>query len=549
MSIASDRISTSSDVPLSRDEYLSWDELMDESMFPPTSTQHPEISLQRRPCCEFFEKDTFKRTLCDICGFSEMHQLARCSLSDDSGLIDSTVLDRFGNTPLHHAAAAGNTVRVLQLISSAGIVQARNTSGETCLHVLRLKGGDISPEYLEILRKASSFGFQFSVRDYYGTTAADKLDELGKEWEISSSRMMEATEILFHSDTEEVVDITNPFHAQVSWASLGRRSLNQLKARAGSSKLIRVKKVNPKYELNSNGDTKLIAALKSWSQRPKSQAELEDLIHESDIHMRDRRGYTALAISARQGLEEATSLLLQQDANPNTRSNQKTGVVAHAEIALTQARKEGKDLLYARIFVCLSLLIDYGGKAVVDAYDEYTLPDRTSNKGKQFLGRRPTIRRPNTQRRIAVDEFFGGSDNLPLELQLHSGCIPPAELEETQLSEMPDEPVRSELQGDYHHAEYPLPLSRLPYSPLPYSPLPYQFPMTELRALHHHRSKKPKLNSGSDFTLMYNQKIRRPAKGRVVELEANQRIKFEDRKQRRRGVPLVVGRARAKIFL
>ncbi|PMD38787.1 hypothetical protein L207DRAFT_634785 [Hyaloscypha variabilis F] len=533
MSIASDRISTSSDVPLSRDEYLSWDELVDESAFPPTSTQHPETSLQRRDCCEFFEKDTFKRTLCDICGFSEMHQLARCSLSDDSGLIDSSVLDRFGNTPLHHAAAAGNTVRVLQLISSFGIVRARNTSGETFLHVLRLKGGDAFPEYLEILRKASRFGFQFSVLDYYGSTTADKLGELGMELEVSSSRMMEATEILCPFDAFAQKERQEPGFG-----------LNRLKNKFGSSKRSRVKEDNPMYELDSNGDTKLIATLKSWSQRPKSRAELEDLIHESDIHMRDRRGYTALAIAARQGLVEATSLLLQQGANPNTRSKQKTGVVAHATAALTQAKKEGKDLLHARILTCSSLLIDYGGKAVVDAYDEYALPDRTSNKRKQFLGRRPTIRRPNTQHRIAVDEFFGGSDNLPLELQLHSGCIPPAELEETQLSEMPDEPVRSELQGDYHHAEYPLPLSRLPYSPLP-----YQFPMTELRALHHHRSKKPKLNSGSDFTLMYNQKIRRPAKGRVVELEANQRIKFEDRKQRRRGVPLVVGRARAKIFL
>jgi hypothetical protein len=56
MSIASDRISAPSDVPLSRDEHLSWDELVDESMFPPTSTQHPETSLQRRTCCEFLRR-------------------------------------------------------------------------------------------------------------------------------------------------------------------------------------------------------------------------------------------------------------------------------------------------------------------------------------------------------------------------------------------------------------------------------------------------------------------------------------------------------------
>ncbi|PMD17839.1 hypothetical protein NA56DRAFT_727881 [Hyaloscypha hepaticicola] len=643
------RISTSSDVPLSRQEYLSWDELVDESMFPPTSTQHPQTSLQRRSCCEFFEKDTFKRTLCNICGFSEMHQLARCSLSDDSGLIDSSLLDRFGNTPLHHAAAAGNTVRVLQLISSAGIVQARNTSGETCLHVLRLKG-DVFPEYLEILRKASSFGFQFSVRDYYGTTAADKLDELGKGLEIGSSRMMEATEILFPSDVEDVPIPTSPLHAPVSWVSPGRHiftrkerkeqgvGLNRIKNKLGYSKPSRAKEVNPKYELDSNGDTKLIATLKSWSQRPKPQAQLEDLIRESDIHMRDLRGYTALAIAARQGSREATSLLLQQGANPNTRSNQKTGVVAHATVALGQAQKEGKDLLYARILSCLTLLIDYGGKAVVDAYDEYALPDRTPNKGKQLFGRTLSIRRPSTQRRIAVDEFFGCSDDLPL--QPHSDRIPTPELADTQLSEMPAlEPIQPELEDHNHSAEVcPLPLLPVPFlfamselrderqrnsaspldtlteeCPLPLSPLPHLFAMSELRADSHHRPKKLKLDSGSDFTSMHNHEILRPfpspliaasqqsgdpkknceclsnctsietrtsehtenfswrndsqpdqiaeigssgygkqmsglEKGKAIELEANQRIKFEERKRRRRGVRLMVGRRKILLY-
>jgi len=46
---------------------------------------------------------------------------------------------------------------------------------------------------------------------------------------------------------------------------------------------------------------------------------------------------------------------------------------------------------------------------------------------------------------------------------------------------------------------------------------------------------------------MHNHEILGPEKGKVVELEANQRIKFEDRKRRRRGVPLVV--RRANIFL
>jgi hypothetical protein len=367
MSIASDRISSSRDVPFSCVEYLSWEELVDESIFPSTSTQHPQTSLQRRSCCEFFEKDEYKRTLCNVCGFSEMHQLARCSLSDDSGLIDSSLLDRFGNTPLHHAAAAGNTVRVTQLMSSVGPLHARNTSGETFLHVLHLEGGDLFPEYLEILRKASGLSFQFSTRDYNGISAADKLNELLMGWELGQSRIREATQILFpfgfqisdgledDSISPNLSDVRNIPETRFIQGKDQKKqgfSLSLLKNKLGNSKLKRVKETEAKYELDSNGDTKLIATLKNWPEKPESRAQLEHLIRESDIHMRDRRGYTALAIAARQGLREAASLLLQHGANPNARSNQNTGVVAHATAALAQAQKEGKDLLYARILSC-----------------------------------------------------------------------------------------------------------------------------------------------------------------------------------------------------
>jgi hypothetical protein len=302
-------------------------------------------------------------------------------------------------------------------------------------------------------------------------------------------------------------------------------------------------------------------------------------------------------------------------------------VVTHATEALGQAQKEGKDLLYARILSCLTLLTDYGGKAVVDAYDEYALPDQTSNKGKQLFGRRPSIRRPSTQRRIEVDGFFGCSDDLLVELP--SACIPTPELADTQLSEMPAlEPIGPELE-DYNHPaeECPLPLSPVPFlfamselrdernsaspldtlneeCPLPLSPLPHVFAMSELRDDSHHRPKKQKLDSGSDFTSLRNHEILGPfpspliaatqqskdpkknceylsnctsietrttehtenfswrndsrpdqigssgygkqmsglEKGKAIELEANQRIKFEERKRRRRGVRLMIGR-------
>jgi hypothetical protein len=131
-------------------------------------------SLVDRPCCNFFEKDKEIRKVCNVCGFTDMHQLARYSMSDDLGVIDCAARDRFGNLPLHHAAAEGNTIRVNQLItavsdqSSALDINHRNTSGETFLHVFRIADPQDFPEYIEVLSNALSNGFLFSALDYSG---------------------------------------------------------------------------------------------------------------------------------------------------------------------------------------------------------------------------------------------------------------------------------------------------------------------------------------------------------------------------------------------
>jgi hypothetical protein len=180
---------------------------------------------------------------------------------------------------------------------------------------------------------------------------------------------------------------------------------------------------------------------------------------------------------------------LQHGANPNTRSNQKTGVVAHATAALAQAQKEGNDLLHARIYSCLTLLIDHGGRAAVSVYDEYTLPDRSPGKGKQPFGRRPLMRRLRTP--LHTTEDNSGH-------QLHSECIQPSKLADTQFDL--SEKSAKELVG---------PELEDPECPLPLPPLPLLFPMSEMRADSHHRPKKPKLDSRSEFTSMRNHEILR----------------------------------------
>jgi len=147
--------------------------------------------------------------------------------------------------------------------------------------------------------------------------------------------------------------------------------------------LRRPKEQEKQVVIDDNDNTSLIAALKMWRQQSLSPRELENLLRQSNIHMRDNRGYTALAIAARYGVRNAATLLLKHGANPNTRSYQGTSVLEYATACLYQAKNEKKDQLYANILACVVLLADNGAKAVASVFDEYTMPtSRNSNSAQ-----------------------------------------------------------------------------------------------------------------------------------------------------------------------
>jgi ankyrin repeat protein len=89
--------------------------------------------------------------------------------------------------------------------------------------------------------------------------------------------------------------------------------------------------------------------------------------------MRERRGYTALAVAARLGLRDTCHLLLENSANPNTRSYQGTSVITHATVHLTQAQQKDDNELYSRILSCIVHLTNHGAKAIVSDYDEFSI--------------------------------------------------------------------------------------------------------------------------------------------------------------------------------
>lgn len=90
-------------------------------------------------------------------------KLQDCQKSGNGELQDVHSIDRFGNTPLHYAAAAGNTENMLQLMVFSNIVRGpvRKAFGETFMHILHLDGCERFAEFLEILKRAEQLGIPF----------------------------------------------------------------------------------------------------------------------------------------------------------------------------------------------------------------------------------------------------------------------------------------------------------------------------------------------------------------------------------------------------
>jgi hypothetical protein len=179
-------------------EFMNWDNLEDTLTFSDEAIHCPEISLDWRPCCNYFGEMPALGTECATCGTKEVHHLARSKKGSE---ITSMDIDRFGNTTLHHAAAAGNLSSIAQFLKTYGSIPktqpfSRNTSGETFLHVLRFNDPSNFETFLEILKCAVLLGFSFSTRDDYGRNITQKFLGYARDWYIDVNQLREAQEIL-----------------------------------------------------------------------------------------------------------------------------------------------------------------------------------------------------------------------------------------------------------------------------------------------------------------------------------------------------------------
>jgi ankyrin repeat protein len=412
--------STGAELNLSSNEQRSWDELVDETQLAPSAQSRPihrEISLTSRPCCAAIGAiDSLdQESLCSICDFSGAHNQGRHCVEILNRGLESIVFphfvgntDRFGNTPLHFAAASVHiSTAALKIVITRGVnINAKNTSGESFMHVLNVPAlGDVA-EYIDLLRFLQNHDFRFLDRDHHGRTVAHKFFEGAKLWEINM-RHLEEIFLRLRVDFSAVDNLGYDFGLNdlvSSWKSAALVEENETMSHGKLSSL-RARHCDPQYLMvdyramlqsqnqkvkswvgmvgvrslakwvDINGDTPLTAVVKYWPENEDERPLLNMVRYlvdrGCDIHARDRQGCTALAIAAKRGLRPAVSSLLVLRASVNTRSYRGTSTLYYATTSLQHAKDSGNNRLYAMIISCISLITDWGAKMEPTVYDEF----------------------------------------------------------------------------------------------------------------------------------------------------------------------------------
>jgi ankyrin repeat protein len=391
---------TDCQTPLTEAAQAVWDELVDESKLTPHVPIRPtyiEISLTNiRPCCG---SKVVSSLPCKICGINDMHlhnEDNAFGYRDGRSTLSKFQLNRrdyFDNTPLHYAAASRNASlsSIKYLIHKGADILAKNTSGETFLHVLNVERIGGIKKYFALLKLLEDRQFPFSIRDYHGRTIAHCFFEAVDLKKIPTKVFEQIVSILKpdiyaldnlghdfrHGNTwpqrkmkvwEDLCKNTPHFHIDFNLVLTTmpiQRSL-MLEIDEGTTSVTWI---------DHHGDTLLVSLLKNCDEMADDLA-LEEIVKKiiekgAEINMRDTNGDTALAVAVRRGFRPAAKALLAAGANPNTRSYKGVGILAQAVQEIQRATTDNATRLYARIFSCATLIIDHGAKDKPTVYDEY----------------------------------------------------------------------------------------------------------------------------------------------------------------------------------
>jgi len=142
-------------------------------------------------------------------------------------------------------------------------------------------------------------------------------------------------------------------------------------------------------KIDIDGNTPLSALVKTWkpSLLHDDLSDLATIVLEmiragANIHARDRKGDTVLAIAASQGMRQAVVVVLNRNpgkitprsnhcANVNYRNNSGISILSQACKALRKAKFDEDEKSYAAIMSCCTLLIDAGAQMEPTEQDEW----------------------------------------------------------------------------------------------------------------------------------------------------------------------------------
>jgi ankyrin repeat protein len=327
---------------------------------------------------------------------------------------------------------------ILQLIDGGANCNALNTSGQTFMHVLNERTTNYLKHvhcsiYLALLKKLQSHNFPFSHQDCHGRMLAHNLSPAVLASFMRSSSLPEILSILdinlncvdnygidaghglgkspeaLPSDTiapywlEETEAIVAT-HRRLPKANISfRRTLLNPNLPKAKTKLrptfLRRNKVvvdvvdvvdvwlnwvereNLTSWIDVHGDTPLTALLKMWPSEMQDESPLEHAVlqlilkNPNLVNMKDRKGYTPLAIAAIRGSERSMRYLLESGANFNSRNYRGKGIIAQASERMELAKKKGVNKCYTRILTCINLLVDKGAELNPTEFDEFLLPE------------------------------------------------------------------------------------------------------------------------------------------------------------------------------
>ncbi|KAF4630826.1 hypothetical protein G7Y89_g7308 [Cudoniella acicularis] len=412
---------------LSQHEMAIWNDLVDENKCDTKPwlevpyilpLRYPEVALATRTCCKMPDIGDHN-FLCKYCGFTQTHHFAKLSHGRVLRRTEEiNKVDHFGNTPLHCAVATGamNLTGLRYLIDNGADINARNSFGETFMHLITCIARGEENDYINLLTLLGNLDFPFTQRDFHGRTILHVLFQRTPLPLLSTKIMHQILAIMkldinlrdnrgytIHRLLEldlgmrssvavsnEILLETAPISTELQAMRLDHKS-SWVEIWEGSespyllSGLQQIDLEEPMDWIDSTGDTILTSLLKlpCWNDA----ANEHNLIHivkeilaaGASMHTRDRNGNAPLALATKKGLRSILLLLLRAGVNPNTRNYDGTSLLSQASLCMLEATKVGDDRLYATILSCFTLLVDSGANAEPTQREEWLYNSMTFN--------------------------------------------------------------------------------------------------------------------------------------------------------------------------